>query len=827
MADLVLNSEGTSRLASRCDCKHCGEAIPAVRQKKGSEGVGSDFCCDGCSSVYQLLHELNLADDFYNRRLTSTKFAKVDFAHVNGGRTQDFSILDRPPFRSNDSKEAASLDFFLEGIHCSACVWILEKLPEIHSDIDWARLDLGRSTLSVGVKADGKFENVAQILMKLGYVPQPVLSEAESVQKLKSQDIVTLKRMGVAAFAAMNVMIYSVSLYDGVDGSLAILFRVLSLLAALPALSYSAWPFYRSAYYALKNRRISIDLPISLAFLGGFFESLRQVYLQTNLLYLDSLTSLVFLMLASRYMLSRLERAEISKSGLFSLLIPEKVLRIKSNKGGELLRQYVALGELEEGDWIEVVEGGRIPADGEVVFGFGSIDLSFLTGESKPLKVNVGDSAFAGSMLVSGRINVVVRSVGRNTRLGTIESRIKNSVKEDSQVSERSDRWAQYFLGLVMLSAFSLLFFMGLDHFSEALRRSLSLLIVACPCALALATPLTLAKAYKFAASRGVVIRDVDVFNRISSIKRILFDKTGTLTLGRPEVTDWTWFSNVDPNEKRKFLSVAYALEEHSTHPYGYSILRYLEKDDSLYAIALKNHREDLGVGVFGTFESDEYALKKGDGVWADYPLVMMRNGVAIASISFRDLLREHAKEVVCALKNSGYSVEILSGDHPEVVKEVATQLGIEHFKGGVTPEEKLQFVRSGPLSRQTMMIGDGLNDALALNEAFVGFVFHRGGSLESALTHADVSTTRSDLRLITHFLYSGEKFKQVLFRNAVFSALYNITGALLALGGWIHPLLAAIAMPLSSMTVFLSTAIGFREVSLDETSRIKRGFWK
>ncbi len=764
-------------------CRHCGDSVP--RARIGADG--SDFCCEGCAAVYSFLRELNFEKTYY-----SMKGGKPGGLKPVVGEAEDYSSLDRPPFRSSIGE--ATLEFFIEGIHCTACVWILERLPEMNEEIRSARLDVGRSTLRVSVTAGGKFEVVALLLNRLGYRPHPVRSLEESTARLAESDRASLKRMGVAAFCAMNVMIYSFALYANVGDGYAWLFRIFSLVTALPALTYSAYPFYRSAFRALRGRRISIDLPISMAFICGYAESLRQVLLGTNLVYLDSVTSLVFLMLASRYALSRLERAEFSKSGLLQSLLPARA------------------GKLVMGEVITLKAGEKIPADGQVTNGTALVDLSFLTGETKPVSITVDERVYAGGRLLSGEVRVRIVAIGADTRLGEIETRLAEIPTRMNLRTARSDRWAQVFLASVFGLAVVLLVSFGPGNLDEAIRRSLSLIIVACPCALALATPLTLARAVRLAASRGILVRDPDAFDRVLESDRIIFDKTGTLTTGRPRVCDWNWAPGIAGSEKARLLSIAYTLELRARHPYGRGIVAHLENLPGVRRLRDLSALEEVGTGTIARFEGSTYEMGRPQD-FERSGIEFRRDSIEIARIEFSDEIRGEAPEVVLELSKRGFGITLFSGDAPSVVSEVANEVGIADWRSRMSPEQKSRMVEEANLAK-AITIGDGVNDSLALRKAFVGVAFTRGGgdSLESTLAACSVAVLRPNLGAIIDLVDISRRYRRTLHRNAAFSVLYNLIGASLAAAGLVHPLVAAIAMPISAVTVFLSTAAGLRE---------------
>ncbi len=778
------------------NCIHCGDRIPSARLRAESKEK-SEFCCDGCAAVYSFLKERKLSRDYYSLRGSNRPTYKPKLES-----DENYRALDLPPFRK-EITESATLDFFLEGIHCTACIWLLERLPEMSDGVVSARIDIARSLLKVRVSSAGRFEEVARLLLALGYRPHPIQGEAEAEARVQNEDRKTLRRIGVAAFAAMNVMIYSVSLYAGVGGRLGVLFRVLSLVVALPSLTYSAWPFYRSAWNALKLKRISIDLPIALAFIFGFIESLRQTLMGTNLLYLDSLTSLVFLMLLSRYALSRLERLELSRSGLLQVLLPAQVERSRGK--GEW--EFVSTDSIQVGEFFRMKAHSKIPADGIVRTGEGFLDLSVLTGESAPQAIQAGSQVFAGARVLSGIFEVEVTAKGRDTRVGAMQTKLELiSAPKRNTRTERSDRWAQIFLAVVLGLAVVLLIAFGFDHAEEAFRRSFSLVIIACPCALALATPLTLARAYRLAADQGILLRDPEVLERLLRIRHVILDKTGTLTTGAARVRDWKW-SDPKPEDRNQLESIAYSMESNSRHPYGMAISAFLQDRPGVKLLSDIQSHEEMGRGVRADYCGSTYWI----GRDALGTIVLTRDGFRLSEIQIEDEIRPEARELVSRLLRRGLRLQVLSGDSFSNTEKICHLAGIDFYLGGLTPEQKREHLA---LNREPVLaVGDGVNDALMLKAADVAVAFNRGdgNSIESVLVGSDVACLRSDLKSVSDLFEVADRYRSTLTRNAVFSALYNLVGASFAVAGYIHPLVAAIAMPVSALTVFLSTTMGLR----------------
>ena len=773
------------------ECTHCGDLLSQARLTSLKDG-DVPYCCSGCQTVHQILLDGGLDRRFYSIQ------GKNRGPSLKNIPTRDFSAL--------DFEDAIQMDFFIEGIHCTACLWVLEKLSDLSPEVKGSRLDMGRSILRVVRHEPGGFSKISQLLFDLGYPPHAIRSESESAERLVAQDQLTLKRIGISAFSAMNIMVYSFSLYLGVEGTLATVFRSLSLLVALPALTYGAWPFYRNAFFALKSKRISMDLPISLALIVGFFESCRQAFLGSNLLYLDSITMLVTLLLLSRYFLARLERAETSKAGVLHAILPEAV------RDSE--RHLIRIDRVKVGDHLLLRVGDTIPADGILISGNVAVNEAFLTGESQTISKGMLSSVLAGSQVLEGEALLKVEALQENTRLGQLSRQVDHADSVTTIRSEKSDRWATIFMGSVMGFSILMLALFGRDDLGEAMKRSLALLIIACPCALALATPLALARGYRVAARSGILLRDPQILNQCVQMHARVFDKTGTLTQGKPEVQSVQWFLE-NPAMLVGYQSLIYSLELQSKHPYAGSIVQFLENIVGVQEVPLEAVEEKVGRGMEANRGGHRYFIGRKDaefsgvGFWEDQTL--------LAQFRLSDQVRTGAQEVIESLKNDQGEIYVFSGDDAEIVQNISQALGIKNFEGELLPEEKASRIRdlkkSGGGKSSVLMLGDGINDLPALAEADIGIAFNRsmGGTLDAALVRVPVIFLKPKLSLLLDFEAIIKQFHFTMKRNLWISFFYNLTGASLAVSGVIHPLVAAIAMPLSSMTVFISTVFGIR----------------
>ncbi len=778
-------------------CKHC--ANPAY---------GKAFCCAGCETVYHLLHDKGLGHYYEIQNESSWIRAGLPAA----SKYENFSYLEDADFLKDYAKLSPEgllqMDFYLEGVHCVACLWLIEKLPQLLLDVKSAQLDLGKSIASITLNAQGSFAKVAQTLSHFGYKPHPLKQNEEAQDLEKKENRSLLIKLGIAGGCTGNIMLMAVSLYGGAQGVEGRFFEWISFFLFLPVLFYSAIPFYQSSYSALKTRTLSIDVPIMMAVLVGAATSIVNLLRGSPLIYFDSLSALIFLLLTSRYILKRIQQRVFSSSPLLHFLSANQAQRL--NRDTQLFEE-ISASALKAGDYIRVSENEVLPADGILRKGKASLNKALLTGESAPVSVQKNEEVFSGTVNLGEEIEIEVTASGAASRLGLLLKEIESGHLYKAQVVQFADSLAKYFVwGVLSVAAAVLLYFFQVSP-ETGLNRALTLIIVTCPCTLAFATPLALSISLKRAAARGILIKGSDILEKLTQAKTLILDKTGTLTEGNFELLQW--MENAEDNFKTRQAVVS--LESRSKHPIAQALLRYFQNDAPIQILPVSEFKEVFGQGVSGKVEGNSYeikakaapksALSKGAnciGVW--------RNQELVAQALLGDRLRSDSICSIQELRKLALDPYILSGDNEAAVDKVAQQLQISasHQKALASPETKKDFLKN---FSQAIMVGDGANDALALSSAFVGIAVH--GSMEVSLRAADVYLTRSGLQPIIELIQISRDTLRVVRRNFAFSLFYNLLGGGLAILGYIHPLVAAVLMPLSSLTVLTSSLVGTRKL--------------
>jgi Cu2+-exporting ATPase/Cu+-exporting ATPase len=781
-------------------CKHCNEKIiiPVCLDNEPD----LSFCCHGCKTVYEILHD-NKLESYYSLRQQSEKksFTPINITH------QKYKYLDDPDFLAKYSQitdTTNSIVFYLENIHCVACLWLIEKLSDFIPGVLNSRLNMSKSTVEITALKEINFSLIAKQLEVLGYPPHPIMEDSELKALQQKEDHKDLIRIAVAFFCTGNIMLLAFSVYAGADGAIRTYFDWLSLILYIPIFFYAAIPFYKSAWTSIKNKTISIDFPIVLALiLGGIF-SFHSVYYSLEHIYFDSLTMLVFLLLTSRYILKKSQQKGLASSEISSFFT--NIITYKIKEDGEAKEVFSKF--LEIGDKIRIFPGDTVPADAIISKGTTNINNSLLTGEIIPVRVSVDDEILSGTINIEQEIEAVVIQTASSSKLGQILQAVEKGWNKKTEIITVTDKIAKYFVSTVFLVAIAvLLYFLALGRFEDAIIRSLTLIIITCPCALGLTTPLSLTLALAKLAKKGIIVKDELVIEKTNQIENIVFDKTGTLTHGKFRVVEWI-------NHNGEFnYSTIYHLEKKSSHPIAKSINNYIlsQTQKAPEDLELIDYQEILGVGPRAIIQKSKFEIKPmKSGQKSSTHVGIYKDDSLINEIVLDDTIKNGAKEEIQRIKSFGLEAFILSGDNKAVVTSVAETLGIkkENTFFEKNPNDKLDMIQSIPKS---MMLGDGANDAIALSYSEVGVAMH--GSVDISLRASSVFMANNDLKNVSRLIIISKETIKLIKRNLTFSLSYNVLGCFLAVQGLISPLTAAILMPLSSFTVLVSTIFGTKNL--------------
>ena len=788
-------------------CTHCAGPVAAADVEPDAE---RQFCCAGCRTAFAIIHDHGL-DQYYG--LGEQRGVPVRAT----GRT--FEEFDHEAFQAlyvtRTPDGLASVDLYLEGVHCGSCVWLVERVPLVVPGVVRAELQVRRALAHVEWDpAAVSLGAVARALDSLGYRPHPYRGiRAEQVRR--REDRAMLVDIGIAAAIATNVMLAALALYSGqfggMEGEYTRFFRWLSLVVTVPTILGPGRVFFRGAWAALRTRTLSMDVPIALALAVGLVRGAMNTVRDAGPIYFDGLATLTFALLAGRYLQQRGQRRAADSAELLYSLAPAsaRVVDVAADGTAGQVREVPAEALLP-GMVLDVRAGDALAADGTVERGASTLDLSLLTGESRPVAVAEGAEVFAGTVNLSAPLRVRVGASGETSRLARILRQVEESVGRRAPVVTLANRMAGRFVAVVLaLAALTLALWWTRDG-SAAIDHAIALLVVTCPCALALATPLAISTAVGRAARTGVFIKGGDVVEQLARPGTMLLDKTGTITEARTALEAWDGPAWV--------RGLVLALERDSLHPVAEGFRRAWP-DVAVPAVAESVHT--IGGGIEGSVDGravvvgaprlvraraagGESLAVPGDALT---PVLVAVDGTVVASAGFGDPIRPDAAAAVRALRARGWTVGILSGDDPTVVAAAARALDLPPAlcTGGATPEDKLRAVEAATArGERVVMVGDGVNDAAAIAAAAVGVGVH--GGAEACLATADVFLMRPGLGALVRLVEGSARTLHVIRRNIALSLGYNCIGVALAMTGILDPLIAAVLMPFASLTVVVAS---------------------
>lgn len=790
-------------------CKHCGE--PSVVAKDGEDSDA--FCCPGCRGAYNLIRGLGL-DHYYSVR-DKEPLGPIE-SETTDSPDQEAELLLEQGHSAVLQDGSQQVQLAIQGIHCGACSWLIENALMQQPGINGVRVRMNDHSVELNFHNDTiSLGKIAAFIKRLGYrlVPFDPSSDAH----LQTENSTHLTRIAFSGFLAANTMWIAIALYAGASAEYGYFLGLAGATLGLISLIGPGRVFLVGALAAIRTRTPHMDMPVALGLTAGTLVGSYNAIRGIGHVYFDSIAALVFLLSIGRWLQFRQQQRAAKAVELMLRLTPQHANRIQSDGS----RVKTPVGNLKSNDIIEVLSGECIPVDGCIIKCSDTprLDCSLLTGESDHVKVAIGGNVAAGTINSGLAIQIQVHQVGKETRLGQILQSVETAVRERTPIVMLADRVGGYFvLGVTVLAIAA--FYLWLGHGVDvALTYSTALLIVACPCALALATPLAIAVGLGRAAKRGILIRDGSAFQHLASSGKIWLDKTGTLTEGKQQVT--SVLGNPD------LLRAAAILELECEHPIATAIRRKARLEGLALTRIARDVKKDSN-GISGSVDDEQIAIGNADYLRGksftipaellanqeeildrgESPVFIAANGQVETLLGLSDPIRQETPELIDELKRRAWQVGILSGDHREIVERVGRKLGIaaDRCLGGMTPEEKLAIIETSKASSQVVMVGDGANDAAALAAADVGLAV-RGGA-EASLHAAPVFLSNGPGSL-KNLLSASSRVQRMIYLTFAVSLAYNLFAVTLAMGGWITPLIAAVLMPISSLSVLALTISG------------------
>ena len=802
----VFNARSDATLA----CFHCG--LPVLRDTKFGVSFDGSFrtlCCVGCEAVAKTIIDAGL-DNYYRQRS-----AKPDINGIanNGGFDRRLTEFDLPAIQANyvstaDAGEAKSAAFYIDGVTCNACLWLaesaLKRVPGV------ASATVNYVTHRAEVKwcdAETTLASVIDAVTRVGLRAMPVSAAERQLSRARERRTLFIQ-LGVALLAMMQVMMFTVPLYftalDDISHEAQRLMQWASLMLTLPVVLYSAKPFWQGALRDLRTHHLSMDAPVALAITSTFATSLWSIFTEQSALYFDSISMFVFLLLASRYLESSIRDRALSRIERLTNALPAVATQLIDYPTNRESAEITSAA-LKAGDVILVGTGQIIAADSVLLEGAGDVDQAIVTGESRPVKLDIGSTLIGGTLNLGAPLIARVTCVGTASTLASIARLAERSLGERPQLTALTDRVARVVApSLIVLACLAGVVWFFIDS-AQSFNVAVAVLAVTCPCAIALAAPLAYTSATLTISKNGLLIARGHVLEVLPTITDVVFDKTGTLTAGQLVITD---IKTVDGISCDEALAIAATLEMGAAHPIARAIRKLAASAGDLIAQQL---RLIPGGGVEGVIDGKTYRL--GNRAFActsdrgDDAFVLSCDGKWLATFETEDALKADAEKTISSLQQAGLTVHLLSGDQISRVKNVAQALGIsdEHTFAAQTPLQKLAYLQQLRKSgRKVAMIGDGVNDAPVLGAADVSIAMGAGADLPR-LT-ADAVLLSPNLLTIVTALQLSRRTKHVIQQNFGWAILYNAIAIPLALANVINPAWAAIGMGVSGLIVVLNS---------------------
>ena len=778
------------------DCTHCGLPCADDDIVVKSGGTALHFCCHGCHGAYLLITGAGL-EDFYRRRQAASPAPETTTSYS----AETLARHLRPVENGHE------ISLLIDNIRCASCVWLIERLLKGQPGVIAARLNYGTHRLRVVFdKEHITAVGILELIHRLGYTARPFTADAVREQQRRERSAMLI-RFGTAVFLSMQLMGYSLALYagyfQGMDAESRTLIQWLAAAVTTPVVFYSGWPFLRGAWQSLRNRAPNMDLLISIGVLTAYSYSLYAAW-QGLEVYFDTAAMIVTLILTGRLLETMARRRATAGIDRLLNLTPETARRIGKNGKEEQVETSV----LETGDILSVLPGERFPVDVVILHGGTEVDEAVISGEAVPVAREKGETVLAGAVNLSGAVTATVMRPAADSFISRMTRLVEEAQSRKAAIESVADRAAALFVPLVLtIAAATFFYWQAHAPTGTALLHAVAVLVVACPCALGLATPTAVLVATGTAAEDGILFRGGDILEQLAGIRLAAFDKTGTLTRGRPAVRALHPAAGVDEDA---LLSLAASVERGSNHPLAQGILRAARRR----GLSLMDCQESTvfpGLGVAARSERGDILIGNRD-LLADHGITapprpeagsevhVAVDGAYAGTILLEDEIRPEAGRALAAIRAHQIEVVLLTGDHESGARPVAQALKMK-FLAGLRPEDKAAYLRQRRAEGlAVLMVGDGINDAPALSTATVGCAM--AGGTDIAIETSDLALTRPDLDKIAAAVGLARRTVRVIHANLFWAFFYNLLMIPLAATGRLLPVYAAGAMAISSVCV-------------------------
>lgn len=787
-------------------CTHCGlifdESAMIIEEEKGKKIY---FCCHGCEGVYHLLNSAGL-DSFY------AKLGNTTLTPPTTNIRDDLERFDMEGFekkyiktKENGTKE---INLIIDGIHCSACVWLNEKVLHKTNGIIEATINYTNNKAKIVWDSDTiKLSQIIQTIRAIGYDAfpyDPAIQEEQATKQRRDY----YSRILVAVFGMMNIMWIAIAQYagyfTGIEQKFKDILNIAELILATPVLFYSGWVFFRGAYYGYRNRVVNMDTLVALGALSAYVYSIYVLFSGHGEVYFDSVVMIITFVLVGKYLEVLSKKQAVDTLDSITSSIPTEVLRVTNDT-----KELIAVENVKAGDILELKAGEKIVCDGLLTVGNGMFDESSLTGESIPIYKKIGDNILSGSICIDTVVQYQVTKEANDSMLHSIVSLLEEAVTKKPRIEQLANSISGYFSTIILLLAIATFigWYLYDGNFEKALIISISVIVIACPCALGLATPMSTLVGISVAAKRGILFKEASFLETMAKATTLAIDKTGTLTHGTLRVVSEKYYDNSTIN-----ISLIYALVSSSNHPISKAIKDYIiDSGSKVTDVILTKQKTIQGKGIEGVYKDSlvfggnetfmkEHGIDIIDSTTYSIFYVAIDDRL-IARFDLKDKIKPESKKTIQLMTDENINCIMLTGDNEISASNVAKEAGIKEIKHNLLPQDKAQVIDNLHKNKEiVIMAGDGINDSVALAKADIAISM--GSGADVAIDVSDVVILDDNISKIEEAYRISKRTYRAIRENLGFSIAYNIVAVPIAMMGFVYPLVSALSMSLSSLIV-------------------------
>jgi len=783
-------------------CFHCGEQVPkGVELQVKINNIVQPMCCIGCESVATAIVDNNLTDYYRFRTEPASKGEKLVPQQLKKNQLlDDESLQEEFTFKTDDYKETI---LTIDGISCAACAWLIEM--QLTKEDGVIAVNVNATTQRATVRWQENKRKLSEILRaidKIGYKALPFkASQVEESNLAQSKSFI--KRLGISGILMMQVMMIATGLYFGAFSGMSehteLYLRWASMILTLPIITYGAQPFFTGAFNTLKMKRLSMDVPVTIAITLAFCASVWATISQQGEVYFESVSMFTFLLLIGKFLEFRARSRASHVSANLLKLMPMTATRLNNE-----CEEFVAAKKLQKFDIVLIKPGETVPADGVIITGISQLNEAMLSGEQLPVSKHIGDTVLAGTINGDGNLTVEVKKANQHSFLSQMIRLSESSQVHKPKLAQLSDKIAQYFVAVILLTAIGTAVYWNVNAPEQAFWITLSVLVATCPCALSLATPTALTCATVTLNKNGIMIKSPHAMETVPSIDCIAFDKTGTLTTGEFTINNVNVIS--DDTTKNEVLTIAAALEAHSEHPLAKAFTQYRD-----FSVNVEDIKVTPSSGVSGQYQGHQYCIGKPSWLLTshssehkDAQCVLTKDDKLVAAFYLTDSIRDNAAELITELKHQSISTIMLSGDNQAGCQKIQASLQLDATHNSLTAQDKVKMLKQQQSKHVVAMIGDGVNDTPVFGAAHLSIAM--GNGTDIAKNGADIVLLNNDLNNILKLKHIATKTKTIIWQNYLWAFGYNAIVLPLAVMGFITPYMAVIGMSASSILVITNS---------------------